>query len=82
MNCHGLVTYNRPVRAVRYESRSFWLIATAVQPLTAAVPVPNATGSYVVVVIGSDLAGSGFPATTAPTGSAPTTTVPAGSPTT
>jgi hypothetical protein len=53
--------------------------ATAVQPLTAAVPVPNATGYYVVVVIGSDLAGTGFPATTAPSGSAPTTTVPAGS---
>jgi LytR cell envelope-related transcriptional attenuator len=53
--------------------------ATAVQPLTAAVPVPNATGYYVVVVIGSDLAGTGFPATTAPGGSAPTTTVPAGS---
>jgi hypothetical protein len=53
--------------------------ATAVQPLTAAVPVPNATGNYVVVVIGSDLAGTGFPATTAPGSSAPTTTVPAGS---
>jgi LytR cell envelope-related transcriptional attenuator len=40
---------------------------TAVQTMSAAVPVANATGIDVVVVIGSDLAGSGFPATTAPT---------------
>jgi len=40
---------------------------TAVQLLSAAVPVANPTGIDVVVVIGSDLAGSGFPATTAPT---------------
>jgi hypothetical protein len=41
--------------------------ATAVQALSASVPVANTTGVNVVVVIGSDLAGSGFPATTAPT---------------
>ena len=52
--------------------------ATAVKPLTPAVPVPNVTGYYVVVVIGSDLAGSGFPATTAPAGGASTTTTAAG----
>ncbi len=46
---------------------------TAVQPLGSAVPVANATGLDVVVVIGSDLAGSGFPATTAPTTTVPTT---------
>src|SRR5664280_1789699 len=40
---------------------------TAVQSMSAAVPVANPTGIDVVVVIGSDLAGSGFPATTAPT---------------
>jgi hypothetical protein len=40
---------------------------TAVQPLTAAVPVANATGLDIVVVIGPDLAGNGFPATTVPT---------------
>lgn len=40
---------------------------TAVQPMSAAVPVANSTGIDVVVVIGSDLAGTGFPATTAPT---------------
>lgn len=39
---------------------------TAVQPLSASVPVTNATGVDVVVVIGADLAGKGFPATTAP----------------
>jgi hypothetical protein len=39
---------------------------TAVQPLSASVPVTNATGNDVVVVIGADLAGKGFPATTAP----------------
>jgi LytR cell envelope-related transcriptional attenuator len=39
----------------------------AVQPLSAAVPVANVTGVDVVVVIGPDLAGSGFPATTVPT---------------
>ena len=41
---------------------------TAVQPMTAAVPVANATGSDVVVVIGPDLAGKGFPGTTSSTG--------------
>ena len=40
---------------------------TAVQSMSAAVPVANTTGVDVVVVIGSDLAGTGFPATTAPT---------------
>jgi hypothetical protein len=49
----------------------------AVQPLTSSVPVANSTGMEVVVVIGSDLAGNGFPATTVPTTSAPTTTTPA-----
>lgn len=39
---------------------------TAVQPLSASVPVTNANGVDVVVVIGSDLAGKGFPATTPP----------------
>ena len=52
--------------------------ATSVKPLTSAVPVPNITGYYVVVVIGSDLAGSGFPATTAPAAGASTTTTAAG----
>jgi hypothetical protein len=41
--------------------------ATAVQLLTAAVPVANATGLDIVVVIGPDLAGNGFPATAVPT---------------
>jgi hypothetical protein len=41
---------------------------TAVQMMSAAVPVANATGTDVVVVIGSDLAANGFPATTAATG--------------
>ena len=50
--------------------------ATAVQPLTASVPVPNTAGIDVVVVIGSDLAGNGFPATTVPTATTPTTTTP------
>jgi len=40
---------------------------TAVQSLNSGVPVPNAAGLDVVVVIGSDLAGNGFPATTGPT---------------
>lgn len=40
---------------------------TAVQPLSSGVPVTNTAGLDVVVVIGSDLAGKGFPATTAPT---------------
>lgn len=39
---------------------------TAVQPMTGAVPVANATGLDVVVIIGPDLAGNGFPATTVP----------------
>ena len=39
---------------------------TALQPLSATVPVANSTGLGVVVVIGSDLAGTGFPATTVP----------------
>jgi hypothetical protein len=39
---------------------------TAVQPLTGAVPVANATGLDIVVIIGPDLAGNGFPATTVP----------------
>jgi hypothetical protein len=40
---------------------------TAVQPLTAAIPVANVAGLDIVVVLGPDLAGSGFPATTVPT---------------
>ncbi len=40
---------------------------TAIQPMGVTVPVANATGEDVVVVIGSDLAGTGFPATTTPT---------------
>jgi LytR cell envelope-related transcriptional attenuator len=52
------------------------LPASAVQPLTASVPVANTTGMDVVVVIGSDLAGNGFPATTVPTAPTPTTTAP------
>ena len=39
----------------------------AVQPLTAAIPVANVAGLDIVVVLGPDLAGNGFPATTAPT---------------
>ena len=50
--------------------------ASAVQPLTASVPVANTTGIDVVVVIGSDLAGNGFPATTVPTATTPTTSTP------
>jgi len=50
--------------------------ATAVQPLTTKVQVANTTGIDVVVVIGSDLAGNGFPATTVPTVTTPTTTTP------
>jgi LytR cell envelope-related transcriptional attenuator len=42
------------------------LPTTALQPLSPAVPVANSTGVAVVVVIGSDLAGTGFPATTVP----------------
>ncbi len=41
---------------------------TAVQSMSATVPVANITGLDLVVVIGSDLAGNGFPATTGPTG--------------
>ena len=41
--------------------------STAVKPLTAATPVANVAGLDVVVVIGPDLAGNGFPATTVPT---------------
>jgi hypothetical protein len=40
--------------------------ATAVQPLSATAPVANDAGIDVVVVIGLDLAGKGFPATTTP----------------
>jgi hypothetical protein len=40
--------------------------ATAVQPLSATAPVANDAGIDVVVVIGADLAGKGFPATTVP----------------
>ncbi len=46
---------------------------TAVQPMTAAVPVANAAGLDVIVVIGPDLAGSGFPATTVPATTVPST---------
>jgi hypothetical protein len=38
---------------------------SAVQPLSATAPVANDAGIDVVVVIGLDLAGKGFPATTA-----------------
>ena len=41
---------------------------TSVQALGTSVPVTNATGQDVVVVIGPDLASTGFPATTAPAG--------------
>ena len=47
---------------------------TAVQPLGAGVPVASTAGLDVVVVIGSDLAGNGFPATTAPTATTAATT--------
>jgi hypothetical protein len=51
------------------------LPATAVKPLTSAVPVANVVGSGVVVVIGADLAPiSGSTTTTAP--AATTTTAP------
>jgi hypothetical protein len=46
---------------------------TAVQALGAGVPVGSTTGLDVVVVIGSDLAASGFPATTATTATTTTT---------
>ncbi len=35
--------------------------------MSSAVPVATAAGLDVVVIIGSDLAGNGFPATTVPT---------------
>jgi hypothetical protein len=38
---------------------------TALQALGASTPVANITGVDVVVIIGADLAGNGFPATTA-----------------
>jgi len=44
---------------------------TAVQSMSAGAPVANATGLDVVVVIGPDLAGNGFPATTTPATTAP-----------
>jgi hypothetical protein len=47
---------------------------TAVQPLGAGVPVASTAGLDVVVVIGSDLAGNGFPATTAPPAATTATT--------
>jgi hypothetical protein len=50
---------------------------TSVQPLGANVPVVNLAGIDVVVVIGPDLAGNGFPATTTPATTAPAATVPA-----
>ncbi len=37
---------------------------TSVQPLSTSVPVPGTSGNDVVVVVGPDLAGNGFPATT------------------
>ncbi len=40
---------------------------TGVQPMGTTTPVPNSAGTDVLVVIGSDLAGNGFPATTTPT---------------
>jgi len=40
---------------------------TAIQPMGATVPVTNTAGVDVVVVVGADLAGTGFPATTTPT---------------
>jgi hypothetical protein len=46
--------------------------ATAVQLLSPSVSVANASGLDVLVVIGADLAGNGFPATTTPTTAAPT----------
>ena len=49
----------------------------AVQPLSASVPVANVAGLDVVVVLGPDLAGNGFPATTVPATTVPTTTAPA-----
>jgi hypothetical protein len=50
---------------------------TSVQSLSAGVPVADTTGLDVIVVIGPDLAGNGFPATTVPAGSVPATTAPA-----
>lgn len=50
---------------------------TSVQSMSAGVPVANPTGLDVIVVIGPDLAGNGFPATTVPAGSSPATTAPA-----
>jgi hypothetical protein len=38
---------------------------TSVQPISSSTPVSNTTGDDIVVVIGPDLAGQGFPATTA-----------------
>jgi hypothetical protein len=46
---------------------------TAVQPLTTAVPVATVAGLDIVVVLGPDLAGSGFPAATVPATTVPTT---------
>ena len=50
--------------------------ATAVQSLTAGVPVSNPAGLDVIVVIGPDLAGNGFPATTGASTTGPSTTSP------
>ena len=49
---------------------------TAVQSLGLSAPVANATGLDIIVVIGSDLAGNGFPATTAPSATIPNTATP------
>jgi hypothetical protein len=51
--------------------------ATSVQPLSTVTPVANVAGVDIVVVLGPDLAGNGFPATTVPVTTVPATTVPA-----
>ena len=46
---------------------------TGVQPMGTTTQVPNTTGTDVIVVIGADLAGNGFPATTTPATTTPNT---------
>lgn len=45
-------------------AQALGVATSAVQPLSSSTPVGTTTGVNVVVVIGPDLAGNGFPATT------------------
>ena len=64
---HHLTDVPSQQQAAEEVASELGVAKTSVQPLSSSVPVASVSGNDVVVVVGPDLAGNGFPATTAST---------------